>query len=311
MRKEVLLREAYERFTRTKHESPDHYNIQRGMLKLFGIGEWKDKIHSWPQDIMVHDLHTGMINELAEHRTAEGLKPASVNAELRNLRRVYNYAVNTMRARYPDDPLKFKMMKTREKTRFLAIAEEQRIIDFLSQRKGRTAELANDLYIFLVDTGVRISECLGVRRKDIDLDDGCILVWREKTQEPGMPAMTPRVREVVMRRLGEGQGPEDFLFQRTNRAIKFLRKTLDYLCNTDPVAVKRHGTVTIHTLRHTFASRLVLNEVSIYTVATLLGHTSTQMTRRYSHLEARTKAKEAAEILSGLSSGNATSSNRM
>jgi len=311
MRKDVRLREAYERFARTKLESSDHYNIQRGMMKLFGIGEWKGKVHSWPQEMMVHELHSGMVVELGEHRTAEGLKPASVNAELRNLRRVYNYALNTMRSKFPEEPVKFKLLKAKEKTRFLSVSEEERVLAYLSSRKGRTIELAHDLYIFLVDTGVRISEALGVRRKDIDLDDGTILVWRDKTEEPGMPAMTPRVREVVMRRLDEGQGPEDPLFQRTNRAIKFLRKTLDYLCNTDPVSLRRHGKVTIHTLRHTFASRLVLNEVSIYTVATLLGHTSTQMTRRYSHLEARTKAKEAAEILSGLSSGNATRSNRI
>ena len=311
MRKEVLLKDAYERFAKTKVSSPDHYNIQRGMLKLFGIGEWKTKVHHWPHTLGVHELHSGMVTELAEYRTQEGLKPASVNAELRNLRRVYNYAVKVMRAKLPEEPVEFKLLKAKEKTRFISVEEEGRVLAYFNTRQGRTVEVACDLYVFLVDTGMRISEALGVRKKDLDLDDGTILIWREKTDEPGMPAMTPRVREVVNRRLADCKGPEDYLFQRTNRAVKFLRKVLDYICNTDPVAIRRHGKVTIHTLRHTFASRLVLNEVSLHTVATLLGHTSTQMTRRYSHLEARTKAKEAAEILSGMSSGNATRSNRI
>ncbi|CAB4161443.1 XerC Integrase [uncultured Caudovirales phage] len=309
MKKDILLRDAYERYCSTKEDSPDHRNMIRGMHKLFGVGEWKDKAYHWPQNIMIHQVDGGMVTDLMEARAREGLMPASVNAEIRNLRRVFNYGLNAMRAKPPEEPFKFKLIKTKDKTRFISLSEEERILAFFNTRQGRTAEVARGLYIFLVDTGVRISEALGVRKKDIDLDDGTVLVWREKTDEPGMPALTPRVREVVMGRLKDCKAPEDHLFQRTNRAIKFLRKALDYHFNQDPVEVKRHGKVTIHTLRHTFASRLVVNEVSLYTVSVLLGHTSTQMSRRYAHLEARTKAKQAAEILSGMSSSNATRRN--
>ena len=39
-----------------------------------------------------------------------------------------------------------------------------------------------------------------------------------------------------------------------------------------------------HTLRHTFASWLVQDGTPLYTVAELMGHTTLEMTRRYSHL---------------------------
>jgi integrase len=42
--------------------------------------------------------------------------------------------------------------------------------------------------------------------------------------------------------------------------------------------------VTFHTLRHTFASRLVLKGVDIFTVSRLLGHESIKTTQRYAHL---------------------------
>jgi site-specific recombinase XerD len=41
--------------------------------------------------------------------------------------------------------------------------------------------------------------------------------------------------------------------------------------------------VSFHTLRHTFATRLVLSGIDIATVSKLLGHSSIHMTMRYSH----------------------------
>jgi site-specific recombinase XerD len=51
-------------------------------------------------------------------------------------------------------------------------------------------------------------------------------------------------------------------------------------------AVKKAGLIdfTWHSLRHTFASRLVMADVNIRTVADLLGHRALTMTMRYTHL---------------------------
>ena len=51
-----------------------------------------------------------------------------------------------------------------------------------------------------------------------------------------------------------------------------------------------------HDLRHTFASRLVMAGVDIYTVSELMGHASVQMTKRYAHLAPEHKAN-AVELL--------------
>jgi integrase len=68
-------------------------------------------------------------------------------------------------------------------------------------------------------------------------------------------------------------------------------------------AVKKAGlrNFTWHDLRHTFASRLVMADVDIRTVAELMGHKSIQMTMRYAHLAPEHKLV-AVERLAGYTS---------
>src|ERR1019366_2905067 len=54
--------------------------------------------------------------------------------------------------------------------------------------------------------------------------------------------------------------------------------------------------VTWHTLRHTFASRLVMAKVDLKTVQELMGHKTIAMTARYAHL-ASTHKLQALETL--------------
>ena len=66
--------------------------------------------------------------------------------------------------------------------------------------------------------------------------------------------------------------------------------------------------MTFHTLRHTFATRLVLSGVDIATVSKLLGHSSIHMTMRYSHPTPKA-LKSAVETLDTPNLGKSVSKN--
>lgn len=52
-----------------------------------------------------------------------------------------------------------------------------------------------------------------------------------------------------------------------------------------------------HDLRHTFASKMVMAGVDLYTVKELMGHSSIQMTERYSHLAPEHKASSVERLV--------------
>jgi site-specific recombinase XerD len=59
--------------------------------------------------------------------------------------------------------------------------------------------------------------------------------------------------------------------------------------------------VTWHTLRHTFASRLVVAGVDLKTVQDLMGHKVIAMTARYAHLSPEHKPSALERLVSGKS----------
>ena len=56
----------------------------------------------------------------------------------------------------------------------------------------------------------------------------------------------------------------------------------------------------MHTLRHTLASRLIQNGMSVYEVREILGHSDIKTTMRYAHLEQRQVTSKARDVINQL-----------
>lgn len=219
------------------------------------------------------------------------LAPKTVNNHLTILRRILSLAAEWGLLTHTP-PVKW--LKTPEpEFDFLDFDEAVRL------ERGAKGEWAAMITVGLT-TGLRLGELLALRWEDVDLVRGRLLVRRAVAR--GVVG-TPK----------SGKSREIPLSEKAHAALKRQRHLRGELVFCDDAgrmlrkgsckwplwsACKRAGLRRIgwHALRHTFASHLVMRRAPLKAVQELLGHSTIEMTMRYSHLSPDVR-KDAVRLL--------------
>lgn len=165
----------------------------------------------------------------------------------------------------------FKRQKEKAgRIRFLDRDEERRLFAAINERDTSYANLC----IFLVDTGARLGEGIGLRWND--LHEGRATFWITKSGKSRSVPLTSRAEEAVTAQHGCKIGPFASIDQQRFRSVWNAAK--------QEVGMGADDDVVPHVLRHTCASRLVRGGIDIRRVQMWLGHQTLQMTMRYAHL---------------------------
>ena len=169
-------------------------------------------------------------------------------------------------------------------------------------RSRWTGRRDHAMWVLTVQTGLRISELNALTRADVDLGIGahvhCIGKGRKERRTP-LVALTI---DVLDSWLTEHAGsPTDPLFPTsTGRALSrdAIERRLS-LCTAQArqrcpsLATKQ---VTVHTLRHTAAMRLLTSGVDVAVIALWLGHEQISTTNIYLHADMAQKERAIARV---------------
>lgn len=155
--------------------------------------------------------------------------------------------------------------------RFLERDEEARLFAEI----GAVSPEALRLSIFLVDTGARLGEALGLKWNDLHPRHATF--WITKSGRSRTVPLTQRAADAVHSVRSKGKrSPFSGLTQQRYRTIWNDAK--------QRCGLGSDADVVPHILRHTCASRLVQGGIDIRRVQMWLGHQTLSMTMRYAHL---------------------------
>lgn len=165
------------------------------------------------------------------------------------------------------------------------MTDEQMLKLLVASKKTTHAKRDEAIILLLLDTGMRASELVGLKVKDIDLQGGNATVEGKGGKTRYLPFSREVKRALYNYMNEEERRPEDTLFlgdRGYGAGEPMSRHALRFLLGRLGKAAGISGTrCSPHTVRHTFAINFLRAGGNVFTLQTLLGHTHIAMTQKY------------------------------
>ena len=195
-------------------------------------------------------------------------------------RQCWNYARRDgiVKGEWPGKEVKIPKVEN-QRMRFLTDTEGDQLLAGLKKR----SQQLHDICLLSLDSGLRAYEVFSLAWNRVDLDQKSVKVFDSKGKDR-VVYLTDRAVN-MFQRMPKNKG---LVFKsRTGGQIKEIsnafNREVDNLGWNEGVK-SRKDKLVFHSLRHSYASRLVARGVDLYVVGQLMGHSDLTMTKRYSHL---------------------------
>lgn len=163
-------------------------------------------------------------------------------------------------------------------------------------RCSRHPQRDEALMLFLLDTGVRVSEVAGVRQKDMEVQDGRCTVLGKGNKRRTVHFGRTTTKALFLYLRDQVKDPEAPLFRsdRGETAGEALtrwgvRQIIERAGKVAQIVATR---CSPHTFRHTMAVTFLRNGGQVFALKEILGHTDLKMTNRYVALAQADIAKQ-------------------
>jgi len=227
-----------------------------------------------------------VINKYLKYLYERDLNKNSICRKLSSVRGLYNYLVKE--EIITDNPLNFVTNPKKEKylPKFLNNSDMDKLLSICED--NTPVEQRDSLIIeLLYATGLRVSELVNIKIKDIDTKERVIKVLGKGSKER-IVIYNNHTSEALKKYLNDGYHN----FNKKNSGYLILNKNGDklsdrYIRNIIDKKIRKAGIntkISPHTLRHTFATDMLEQGADLVTVKELLGHESLNTTSIYTHI---------------------------
>ena len=170
-----------------------------------------------------------------------------------------------------------RLKKTQKLPTVLTKEEVQLLFDATENLKHKC------ILMIVYGSGLRLSEVVGLKVSDIDSKDMRIFIRQGKGKKDRYAILSQKSLE-ILREYWRVYKPKDWLFEGREKGTPLTRRsTQDLFYN----AVKKAGIkkdVSLHSLRHAFATHMLEANVNLFHIKQLLGHADISTTTIYLHV---------------------------
>ncbi|WP_432821900.1 site-specific tyrosine recombinase XerD [Trichloromonas sp.] len=217
----------------------------------------------------------------------DGLSPRSRARALVSLRMFHKFLLAEGVAANNPTSLIEAPKNVRSLPHTLSLAEVDRLLaapcgdDPLSQRDRAMFEV-------LYATGLRVSELVGLRQRDLQLDVGYLMAFGKRSKQRIVPlgdAASDELRLYLAHgrpALDKDLGVPQIFLNRAGRGL--TRQGFWKIIKRRALEAGILKDISPHTLRHSFATHLLENGADLRSVQTMLGHADISTTQIYTHV---------------------------
>jgi integrase/recombinase XerD len=159
----------------------------------------------------------------------------------------------------------------------LSQAEIRSIIEAVKNPKHRL------LLMLTYSAGLRLGEVLRLRPADIDSDRNCIYIKQGKGMKDRYTILSPTVL-TELREYWKVFHPQKYLFEGQQVGKPYSPRSFQKVFSQAAEKAGIRKPVTVHSLRHAFATHLLEQGTDLRYIQNLLGHSSVKTTEIYTHV---------------------------
>jgi integrase/recombinase XerD len=231
------------------------------------------------------------LRRFQKHLVDEGVSSTTINATITGLRFFFEVTLDRREALKKMSPLR----APQKLPTVLTADEVARLLEAAPNLKAQAA------LSVAYGAGLRASEVVHLKISDIDSERMILRVEQGKGQRDRNALLSPALLKLLRawwvegHRLGK-MHPGGWLFPGMDPVDPLSTRQLNRFVKTAANAAGIDKRVSMHTLRHSFATHLLEQKVDIRLIQVLLGHQKLNNTARYAHVATKTLSEVASPL---------------
>lgn len=215
------------------------------------------------------------VNDFIDQKIDEGVKPQSINTIIANLRFFYK---RVLKQQWDYDEV-LKLRTTHKIPIILSKEEVAFLIDSAPNLKYKA------IFSLIYSSGLRVSEVVSLKYEDISRVRKQVHISESKNRWERYSILSDKCLDILTEYWFAYGKPRDYLFPSRQRKGNHLSyRTIQETFTATRIKAGFPKGISIHTLRHCFATHLADDGVDIRVIQHLMGHKCPASTGRYLHL---------------------------